>query len=108
MTKNKPFDLEYRIKHKNGRWIWLHDRSMQTYKKDGIVYADGVFSDITLRKQREEELKRSELKLKSLIDNIPGMIYSGKPDWTAEIISNSKEICGYSPKEINSDFRLIA
>ena len=30
---NKVFDIEYRIKRKDGKWIWLHDRAVTTYKK---------------------------------------------------------------------------
>ncbi len=51
-----PLDIEYRIKRKDGKWIWLEDRSTGTYEKDGTLYADGVFYDITERKQVEEEL----------------------------------------------------
>jgi PAS domain S-box-containing protein len=58
-TSNKPFDVEYRIRRKDGDWIWLHDRSMSTYEKSGMQYADGVFSDITDRKRMEEELLKS-------------------------------------------------
>jgi PAS domain S-box-containing protein len=58
-TKNRAFDVEYRIKRKDGNWIWLHDRSVSTYEKGGMRYADGVFSDITRRKQLEEDLLKS-------------------------------------------------
>ena len=45
--KGVRFDIEYRIKRKDGEWIWLHDRSVVTYQKDGVMYADGVSSDVT-------------------------------------------------------------
>jgi len=56
--KGMQFDIEYRIKRKDGEWIWLHDRAVATYVKDGILYADGVFSDVTGRKTLEEMWKR--------------------------------------------------
>jgi len=56
--KGIRFDIEYRIKRKDGEWIWLHDRSIVTYEKDGVMYADGIFSDITRSRQREEELNK--------------------------------------------------
>lgn len=59
-TANKWFDIEYRIQRKDGNWIWLHDRAVSTYEKDGVRYADGVFSDITESKQMQERLFRSE------------------------------------------------
>jgi len=59
-TEGKVFDVEYRIRRRDGEWIWLHDRSVATYEKDGLLYADGVFSDITERKQMEERVRQSE------------------------------------------------
>jgi PAS domain S-box-containing protein len=60
----KKFDLEYRIRHRDGRWIWLHDRSTAVYEKEGSWYADGIFSNITERKEAEEKLRHlySELE----------------------------------------------
>lgn len=57
-TANKKYDIEYRLKKKDGTWIWVHDRSIKIYEKDGVMYADGIFSDITVRKQAEDALRR--------------------------------------------------
>ncbi|MFC2048592.1 PAS domain S-box protein [Elusimicrobiota bacterium] len=62
----------------------------------------GVVRDITERKKIEDALKESEEKQKNLINNIPGMVYRGNADWSAEIISGSAEICGYTRDELNS------
>jgi PAS domain S-box-containing protein len=48
------FDLEYRVRHRDGRWIWLHDRAVTTYEQHGVRYAYGLYSDITDRKHAEE------------------------------------------------------
>jgi len=53
----KHYDIEYRLKRKDGRWIWIQERSLGTYKRDGKLYADGVLTDITERKQMEEALQ---------------------------------------------------
>jgi PAS domain S-box-containing protein len=66
-TRKKPYDIEYRIRRKDGTWIWLHDRSMSSYKKDGRWYADGVFSEITERKRMEEELREHAEHLEELV-----------------------------------------
>lgn len=47
------FDIEYRYKRKDGKWIWVHDRSNKVYDKNGVMYADGVFGDITQKKEAE-------------------------------------------------------
>ena len=54
------FDVEYRIQRKDGKWIWLHDRAISTYERDGVRYADGVFSDITEQKDMERRLLKAE------------------------------------------------
>ncbi|UCF15901.1 MAG: PAS domain S-box protein [Phycisphaerales bacterium] len=61
--KNARFDVEYRIQRKDGRWIWLNDRSIATHEKDGVMYADGLFSDITFRKVVEMSLRESQTNL---------------------------------------------
>jgi len=63
-TENKKFDIEYRVQRKDGVWVWLHDRSMNTYENEGKRYADGVFSDITERKRAEEEINKLNEELK--------------------------------------------
>ena len=39
----------------DGQWIWLHDKAIATDHENGINYADGVFSEITDRKEAEKE-----------------------------------------------------
>lgn len=62
-ARNEVFDVEYRIQKKDGQWIWLHDRAITTYERNGVMYADGVFSDITERVRAQEELKDMQAHL---------------------------------------------
>jgi len=64
------FDIEYRIKRKDGQWIWLHNRSTVIYEKDGVLYADGVFSDVTERKKVGEALENLNAELKTTIKKL--------------------------------------
>ena len=48
------FDVEYRLRHRDGRWIWLHDRAVATLEGHGTTYVYGLCSNITDRKQAEE------------------------------------------------------
>jgi PAS domain S-box-containing protein len=50
----------------------------------------------------QKDLLESELKHRTLINNIPGMVYRAYPDWSAEIISGSELISGYTVEEISS------
>jgi PAS domain S-box-containing protein len=58
--------------------------------------------DITERKITEQKLIISEEKYRTLIQNIPGMIYRGNPDWTTNFISNSKVISGFTEEDFMS------
>jgi len=58
--------------------------------------------DITDRKQAEEAIQANEKRYKTLVYNIPGMVYRGHVDWSTEIISGSVEVCGFTNEEINS------
>jgi diguanylate cyclase (GGDEF)-like protein/PAS domain S-box-containing protein len=51
-----PFDVEYRMRRRDGRWIWLHDRAVATYASGGHRFADGVITDVTDRKEAQEAL----------------------------------------------------
>ena len=68
------FDEEYRIRRKDGTWIWVHDRATRTHEADGLLRADGFMSDITQRKQAEAELRSKtaflEAQANSTIDGL--------------------------------------
>ena len=74
-AEGQPFDVEYQVQRKDGQWIWIHDRAYRTYLMNGVCYADGVFSDITARKQAEQTLTEERRLLHTLMDNLPDMIY---------------------------------
>ena len=57
-SMNKVFDEVYRMRTKDGRWIWVNDRATAAYERDGVKYTDGVFSDITEKKLAEERIER--------------------------------------------------
>jgi PAS domain S-box-containing protein len=61
---NTSYDVNYRLQRKDGEWIWVHDRAVATHEKDGEMYADGVFADITERRRIEEALRLSEEHLR--------------------------------------------
>jgi PAS domain S-box-containing protein len=54
------------------------------------------------RKKAEGSLQASETLYRTLVQNIPGMVYRAYPDRTADIISNAEALCGYVSDELNS------
>jgi PAS domain S-box-containing protein len=59
-SRGEAYDLECRVQRKSGEWIWVHDRAVASYERDGVHYADGLLSDITERKRAEMALRESE------------------------------------------------
>ena len=74
LRKTDAFDQEYRIRRKDGAWIWVYDRATRTHEENGVILADGILSDITARKQAEAELQSQtaflEAQTNSTIDGI--------------------------------------
>ncbi|MBN2018136.1 MAG: PAS domain S-box protein [Candidatus Cloacimonetes bacterium] len=68
VKKAQPYEVEFRLKTKDGDWRWIAGRGKSYQKdKDGVPHrAVGVHVDITERKQAEEELKQSEERFKTL------------------------------------------
>lgn len=59
------FEAEFRMRHKEGHWIWILDRG-KAIERDGegrLIRAIGSLTDITQRKQAEERLKVSAAML---------------------------------------------
>lgn len=53
-------------------------------------------SNRALRQTMEQRHGR-EGRLWKLLVNIPGMVYKGRPDWSNEVICQSRLVCGYAP-----------
>jgi len=62
-----------------------------------------IWRDITEHKEAEEALRESEEEYKSLIKNIPSIVYKGYKDWSVNFFDKKIEsITGYNAKDFNS------
>ena len=65
-----PFEAEYRLVRRDGRVIWVHDRSVPTRDAAGEVTAwVGVLVDASARRHAEDELQRAEELQRIVIEN---------------------------------------
>lgn len=54
---NQSFELQYRIRHKDGHWVWLYEKGTAVTGPDtGERWLDGVLFDETEKKKAEQEL----------------------------------------------------
>jgi PAS domain S-box-containing protein len=56
-SREATYDLEFRVRDSRGEWVWVHDRAVAAYERDGVCYASGLRSDISERKQAEAALR---------------------------------------------------
>lgn len=66
------FEADYRLRTKDGGWVWVHDRGRVTERdaEGKPLRAIGVRTDISARKEAEAHARASEAYLKTLLDNI--------------------------------------
>jgi len=66
--KEKNIEATYRVKHKNGKWVWLMSRGVIEYDENQKpVNIVGVNTDITAIKKAEDEIKRINSNLEKEI-----------------------------------------
>ena len=109
-SEGRPFDVEYRVQHKDGTWIWVHDRAYRTYERDGVRCADGVISDITERKRAEKELRLTQFSLERASNNITWSNSQGHFVYANEAACRSlgysrEEFLSLSVPDLNPHFR---
>jgi len=101
-TKNQA-KLNYRIKTKGGKYIYIEDSGNFTLDANGnINRMIGFVKDITERRQAENALRESEEFLNSIVENIPNMIFvkDGKDLRFVRFNKAGKELLGYSSEEL--------
>lgn len=89
------FDVEFRIRRKDGEWIWFHDRATKTYERDGVRYVDGIGSDVSGKKLTEEALLESEDKFRSLAEKSLVGVYLIQDNLFRYLNPKMSEIFGY-------------
>jgi PAS domain S-box-containing protein len=71
LKTDKAYVREYRITDREGKVIWIQERSQIVCDKKGNVqYVSGIFFDITPQKQAEEAIQEGETLLSSVFASI--------------------------------------
>jgi PAS domain S-box-containing protein len=100
----RPFSSQYRLVTRDGRVVWVEDQVIVVADADGIpVQAQGFLLNVTHRRAAELALSESEERFRTLVANVPGVIFrcSIDEDWTMEFLSDEvEEVVGYP----SSDF----
>ncbi|HEY9076616.1 MAG TPA: PAS domain-containing protein [Anaerolineaceae bacterium] len=86
-----------------GRFYWLRFNRIPLRDAEGKVFAIlGIYEDITRQKQVLNELTVREQELRSLMQNVPGVVYRCeiKPPWQFILASDGTQaLTGYDPAD---------
>jgi two-component system, sensor histidine kinase PdtaS len=85
---SRRYEVEYRIVRPDGQVRFLHSQGDIIRDEQGqLLRAFGIAQDITERKQAEEALRRSEDRLRLVIDTIPAMVFTALPDGSVDFVN---------------------
>jgi PAS domain S-box-containing protein len=90
----KDFDFEHRLLMPGGSVKYVHVVARAVSDESGGIEFVGSVMDVTEQHQARadlekafDEIKKSEGRLRMVIDTIPGMVWSGLPDGTFDFVS---------------------
>ena len=96
-----PQAVEYTIKTKDGRTIWVILNTKLVFEKGFPKGARAVVHNITERKLAEEALRKSEEKYRFLVDNANDAIFIAQDGVIKFPNPKTLETLGYSQNELN-------
>lgn len=100
--------VEYRIRHRDGRWIWHASSGSAYYDRDGRRAYFGVGRDISLRRQAQDELRLALARreeLERIINRSPSVVVlwrAEEENWPVEFVSASVRQFGYTPEQFTT------
>jgi PAS domain S-box-containing protein len=100
------FTVQYRLIHRDGTIRWVYEKGQIVFGADDRPqFIDGIIFDITERKAADmalaaalNELRNSEEKFRSLVSNVPGVVFRSliDKDWTELFVSDGiEQLTGY-------------
>ena len=109
-AKCSKFDTVYRMHHKDGHYIYVHDCGFFQQDKDGNpTQMLGILQDITASKHSELALKANEIKYRTLFESAQDTILlmdgptivDCNPSTSALIGYSREQVIGHTPAEFS-------
>lgn len=101
--KDAIVEVEYRMRSKNGDWIWVQDRGsvLEKNKKGKVTKAAGTLLDIHVNKVSQQIIKQNELLFTQLFENAPmGVVLLNEGHEVVQMNQGFENLFGFSKEEI--------
>ncbi|MFT7002772.1 MAG: PAS domain S-box-containing protein [Sulfurimonas sp.] len=70
-----PYENIYRLKHKDGYWIWIKDHAYTFFDENNqAIRMIGSSADITEQKKTEDKFIASKQQFEDFMEHVPGMV----------------------------------
>jgi PAS domain S-box-containing protein len=81
LSEKRDYVAAFRILLPDGTIKYLESNARHVFSADGeLLEVIGTFVDVTERKRADDTLRESELKLREIIETVPGLVWSNGPD----------------------------
>jgi len=102
-----PRGIEYRVRQKDGHWVWHATTGSAYTDRDGRRAFFGVGRDISIRRKAQEELKLALARreeLEQIVNRSPSVVvlWLAEENWPVEYVSQSIRQFGYQPEDFTS------
>lgn len=98
-----PFEEEYRLRHADGAYRWVHETTHPVHDVDGTVSRwHGITVDVHELHVAQEAREVAEAKARALLENVPAVVYEMGPDderRTLYVSPHIERLLGYSRQE---------
>ena len=102
LKERKVYQLEYKIFNSKKKEIWVWEQGRGVYSEKGkLLSCEGIIINIDNLKLTEEALRESEIRFRSLVENVPSIAVQGFDKKRNVIFWNkaSEALFGYSKHE---------
>ncbi len=92
LAARQRFCLVYRLRHSDGRWLWVQEHGVGVFDGDELKYIEGYLTDITQQMRDEEELTRLRRQLKQTVEKFTGDLTASNEELQQEIAERRRVV----------------
>ena len=111
IDKRSEYSFEYRIIHREGHVVWVHENGQPVFDQAGnLLYLDGITTNVTERKLAEIALRESEKKLsraKAELEKLNQSLEKEVVQRTRELTEANTKLIELQKENLQSQFEVL-